>query len=143
MVVWLMEVQSPVVLLCSAAILTALWLLDMKSDVALPVEPSILPAESLRAAELTGANVGPGAAFLNVPYALLASISHGLFSEGQKVFRSFTGGGWGTGLPFSGLLLVVAPTAPPDGWGGILFDGCLNISPCSEKSCNVKTLNTH
>lgn len=83
--VWLIAVQLPVALFCSAV---------ARSGSALCADPPRAdPAESFLKAELTAAGPGTGgAAFLNVPYALLLSRSPGLFSVGQKLLLSLQGG---------------------------------------------------
>lgn len=86
MVVWLIDVQLPAVLFCSAVARSGspYW-----AD-----PPRAEPMESFLKAELTATDPGTaGGVFLNVPYSLLLSGSPGLFSAGQKVLRSLQGGG--------------------------------------------------
>lgn len=83
MVVWLIAVQLPAVLLCSAVARSGspYWAPPPRAE----------PVESSLKAELAATDPGTAdGVFLNVPYAL--SGSPGLFSVGQKVLLSLHGG---------------------------------------------------
>lgn len=81
-----MAVQLPAVLFCSVV---------ARSGSPYWADPPLAePTESFLKAELAATDPGTaGAVFLNVPYALLLSVSPSLFSVGQKVLLSLHGAG--------------------------------------------------